>query len=402
MGEVPKENKYQYQAIIATGYKPVVLKKKLTPYDMELAEKRYNDPDYIFSDAELADCEDTDEDGLWDFEEVMFKHPIGYDDYNNKVIYSDLIEVENGELKLPQIKNIVAQMSDFGYSQIGMEKAFERYKNELEKFYDMHVLPIQSNPTSVDSDADGITDRYDYMPFIFAQHYFDIVEIDDFNFMPDKTKCLIQKNEADSSFKTNDQDCNEILKKIMHILSNSVPAVVMTPTAATMLQHYLDATGTDYNLNVKNMITFSTTSRNVYDEWKNSAKQYINSKNISNGESIIIMSSPNPKHINENMTDEEYAHLHPEKYFAHYYESVFDVNYNASVGTCSMVYICKGEKIDDRMYFSSRYIVYDYYDFQKGSTKTFLPYITDGEMYLLHECGLARSFRVYGELLEYE
>ena len=71
-GEIPKENKYQYQAIIATGYKPVVLKKKLTPYDMKLAEKRYNDPDYIFSDAELADCEDTDEDGLKDFEEVMF------------------------------------------------------------------------------------------------------------------------------------------------------------------------------------------------------------------------------------------------------------------------------------------------------------------------------------------
>ena len=63
-GEVPEENQYQYQAIIATGYKPVVLKKELTPYDMELAEKRYNDPDYIFSDAELADCEDTDEDGL--------------------------------------------------------------------------------------------------------------------------------------------------------------------------------------------------------------------------------------------------------------------------------------------------------------------------------------------------
>ena len=71
-GEVPEENQYQYQAIIATGYKPVVLKKELTPYDMELAEKRYNDPDYIFSDAELADCEDTDEDGLKDFEEIMF------------------------------------------------------------------------------------------------------------------------------------------------------------------------------------------------------------------------------------------------------------------------------------------------------------------------------------------
>lgn len=53
-----------------------MLNKPLTEHDMELAEKLYDDPEYAFSEEEVKDCADTDRDGLFDFEEVMF-----YSDY---------------------------------------------------------------------------------------------------------------------------------------------------------------------------------------------------------------------------------------------------------------------------------------------------------------------------------
>lgn len=156
-GEIPKENKYQYQAIIATGYKPVVLKKKLTPYDMKLAEKRYNDPDYIFSDAELADCEDTDEDGLKDFEEVMF--------YTKKLGKYQLISFENDEIKLPNVKTITNALNELAYVQDGLDKAREQYGECWDDFYTNYpVLPISSNPTSKDGDGDTYLDIEDKMP----------------------------------------------------------------------------------------------------------------------------------------------------------------------------------------------------------------------------------------------
>ncbi len=47
----------------------------------------------------------------------------------------------------------------------------------------------------------------------------------------------------------------------------------------------------------------------------------------------------------------------------------------------------------------SRYIVYDFYDWEKDSEKAFIPTVSDGEMYTLHESGYAKQFYVYGEYI---
>lgn len=160
-GEVPEENQYQYQAIIATGYKPVVLKKKLTPYDMELAEKCYNDPDYIFSDTEIEDCEDTDEDGLKDFEEVMF--------YSDFVKESKFITFDNGVINLPQVADVMRifeENGEYAYVDGGIEKAREQYGNYWAIFLTRPILPILSDPTAPDSDGDMIPDHLDSQKLI--------------------------------------------------------------------------------------------------------------------------------------------------------------------------------------------------------------------------------------------
>ena len=85
---------------------------------------------------------------------------------------------------------------------------------------------------------------------------------------------------------------------------------------------------------------------------------------------------------------------------AHEYESVIDVNWNASVGQCSGILICEAQKKNGEIKMMTRYIVYDFYDWAKGSTNTFIPTVSDGEMYTLHESGYAKQYYVYGEYID--
>ena len=170
-GEVPEENQYQYQAIIATGYKPVVLNSQLTEQDRDNAQKLIDtlnennnviESTYEFSEAELEDCTDTDEDGLWDFEEVMF-YLCG-----NPVIYFD----EYGEIALPTVKDIIGDgngkaatyFKNFpmpAYVKSGYDKAKEKYEDCMEEFENYPILPIWSDPTNPDGDGDRILDKFD-------------------------------------------------------------------------------------------------------------------------------------------------------------------------------------------------------------------------------------------------
>ena len=148
-GKVPTEAG-AYDAIIATGYSTVVLDKPLTEHDMELAEKRYDDPDYVFSDEELANCEDTDEDGLKDFEEVMF--------FTKKLGKYQLITFKNNEIQLPKVYKILNELDEVSYVQSGSLKAQAQYKDCYDEFLGYLVLPIISDPTNEDSDNDGLLD----------------------------------------------------------------------------------------------------------------------------------------------------------------------------------------------------------------------------------------------------
>ena len=160
-GKVPTEAG-AYDAIIATGYSTVVLDKPLTEHDMELAEKRYDDPEYVFSDEEVKSCADTDRDGLFDFEEVMF--------YSDCAEENKFIKFNNGNIELPQVADIMHIFEVNGiyaYVDGGVEEARKQYGDCWAIFLTEPVLPIISDPTSVDGDGDGYSDKIDRMPLIW-------------------------------------------------------------------------------------------------------------------------------------------------------------------------------------------------------------------------------------------
>ena len=160
-GKVPTEAG-TYDAIIATGYHTIVLDKPLTEHDMELAEKRFDDPNYIFVYSEIKNCADTYKDGLYDFEEVMF--------FNKKLFKHKLIKFKNNEIQLPNVNTILNALNGLAYVDDGLEKAREQYGDCWGTFLAKPVLPINSHPTSADGDSDGIIDIKDVSPLSNKQN----------------------------------------------------------------------------------------------------------------------------------------------------------------------------------------------------------------------------------------
>lgn len=91
---------------------------------------------------------DYDKDGLKDSEEINF----------------ELIRYENGNYKLPTFEECKDMLGkklfyvESGLSRFGEEHAFMYMPNLEAKINETVVLPINSDPTSVDSDGDGILD----------------------------------------------------------------------------------------------------------------------------------------------------------------------------------------------------------------------------------------------------
>lgn len=143
-GEVPSTSG-AYNAIIATGYHTVVLDKPLTEKDKTYAKTKYFFP---FNKDDFAD---TDKDGLYDFQEIMFYNRNG----------EEMISFENGVIELSTISQIMIdyESGDLDFVESGLEKAKEQYGGCWDKFEEEYrVLPIYSDPTNPDSDNDGIMD----------------------------------------------------------------------------------------------------------------------------------------------------------------------------------------------------------------------------------------------------
>jgi len=150
-GKVPQIN--GYKAIIGTGYRTVLLNKPIS------AQFRWFTGQAL---DELTDDDDLDKDGLYDYQEILF---ITSNDPSGKwLINFD----NNGDVQLctfGEIKNRV------GESLFYVERGLNRYRSatgdytkSVVSLNSARILPIKSDPTSVDGDGDGIFDKYDFKP----------------------------------------------------------------------------------------------------------------------------------------------------------------------------------------------------------------------------------------------
>lgn len=134
-----------YKAITAVGYRTVVLKSSLNQnYIWHQASKYTN----------VGEATDTDNDGLHDYEEIMFKNSDG-----------DLLvkKISENNIQLLTYEEIVNNADEF-YVERGLKrycKATGESSNtpkDIDSLLKCRILPIKSDPTSPDGDGDGIMD----------------------------------------------------------------------------------------------------------------------------------------------------------------------------------------------------------------------------------------------------
>ena len=137
-----------YKAIIATGYKTVVLNNSL--------QENY---DWYQNSSRYEPYRDTDYDGLADFEEIMFTNEKGY---------SLIDDNDPCHVKLRSFYDILNIVGDkLFYVKNGLER-YKQITGEDGKYpmslLNVPILPIKSDPTSEDGDNDGKYDSNDGNP----------------------------------------------------------------------------------------------------------------------------------------------------------------------------------------------------------------------------------------------
>ena len=143
--KVPQIN--GYKAIIGTGYKTVLLNR---PISMQYEWYRGGYLD------ELTDEDDIDKDGLYDYQEILFRcsdEPLG----------KWLVNIEDPyDIKLYTFIEIKGKVGkDLFYVEKGLNRyrsATGDYTESVESLNSARILPIKSDPNSKDSDSDGLFD----------------------------------------------------------------------------------------------------------------------------------------------------------------------------------------------------------------------------------------------------
>lgn len=135
-----------YKAIIATGYRTVVLDSSLqNNYEWYKTSKTMN----------VDHVADTDDDGLCDYQEIMFE--------KNGMWLIDVSDTENVKLR-----TYSAIISDLGDELFYVKQGLERYcestgenskkPKKITSLLNVNIMPINSDPTNPDGDEDGIND----------------------------------------------------------------------------------------------------------------------------------------------------------------------------------------------------------------------------------------------------
>ena len=128
-----------YKTISAAGWKVIALEADITSDYKEIADRGA-------TDEERLNYADQDNDGLLDLEELRY----AYD--NNQIINWD----NDGNVILPTIQDCINFFSDRPY----MTNPLAQYGSiNLSAFDGWKILPIKSDPTSDDSDGDGLKDK---------------------------------------------------------------------------------------------------------------------------------------------------------------------------------------------------------------------------------------------------
>ena len=225
---------YEYSmGVLSTNWKEVKLKAPITYKYYDLSTR----DDLTIDDIEIYDCVDTDEDGLYDFQEIMFRYN-GRDTmiFESTEDDAEIVKLFSlSEFSTEKSKDTIYQLPVYVENALlGMDK----WGKEYEEFITTPLIFIYSDPTSGDGDGDGVSDPEDIMPLVTLNYkstkfseFVDTAEFFEIRFI---LECQLMKGyTADECV-----DCIEILRKykdtndVASFQQEMISAGLVSPDAA--------------------------------------------------------------------------------------------------------------------------------------------------------------------------
>lgn len=222
-GEIPNVSTTYGMGVFATNWHKVELEAPISVKYKENSEKDFDQ----LGMSDLECCADTDRDGLYDFQEILFYlygDTMSFDEDGNVHLYSlnELSEKNDIFKKFPT------------YVEAFVEKIKKENYDEYIEFLNTPIVLLKSDPTNKDGDRDGVLDKYDYNK----------LEVD---VLPDKFVSLINDNKMKHSSVKAYDDCVFIYDDYLSsdILKGFWSELSLNGSNNARLFYYVDVDGTE-------------------------------------------------------------------------------------------------------------------------------------------------------------
>ena len=317
---------------------------------------------------------DTDGDGRSDYDEIDFNAI--------KKIGGSSAQTVTWKQSYDYLKK-KGYISDKSYNRISdmvtaMAKAQEMY-------------PTKSNPVDIDTDGDGIIDSRDAKPNDnFKKHenlsFFTVTD----DFIDIKTNDAMDKLEQDAkdTWKSlSPEEYSQKSDRLLDIYQRANKnwflgtAGIMGKNAAKFIEHFLNNTGDDYNYDATDLINKTRASK-CYNTNINKMLELCEDTVTDNLNFATLPSTTIKQFQAADFSTFGASNLH-------------DVDWWFSIGDCGGAMSLNCTKENDKYTAKVKYYFLDYYDWEKGSDD-FGGFVTDGEMYELHEAGIAKAYKSIG------
>ena len=311
---------------------------------------------------------DTDKDGLPDYFEKLIN------DGTLTLGTGAPLWDQNGAVKLSW-NDPANQDSDNDGLKDGAEIKISSKQN-LDGTYKVWVY-LNSNPCMRDSDRDGLLDNEDPTPFDAHDSRFE--KNSDALYRPASSAIDNLQRQSDSVYKTQPVQSND-----NSILSNArltiLGARLMGMTqSASALNHFVGNTGSLYTIDAKELVKQSPNAR---EHLNNNLNLMIAAaeKMVMEANSLVI--TTNALFRATTLSSIEAA-------------NTAESDWKQTLGTSNAAMTGIATRSGDQYSMRVNYFIDDFYDWEKGSTASG-GLVTAGDMYRLHEVGLAKQYRING------
>lgn len=300
----------------------------------------------------------------------------GISDYHEKKIASGQLRLGNGvPITNFASLNYLNPDSDGDGIPDGQELII---KSQYVKDTDIYYCYLFSNPCKIDSDGDKLLDNEDPTPLVKHDSRFE--RIYDPKHRPVNEHIISLQEESDKVYNTEKPGLNDYWIYQKASLTVEGGAIAQMPQASAALLYFLLNIGKTYTINAKKLINDSPNAKNHFYDNINQMLAASEDMVMDGKTMVITTNTPFVATTLSNVGSDKWKEM----------DWWYTIGNSSAAMTGTVT--CSGEEYTMEL----NYFIDDFYDWEKGSPLKGGPLVTDGEMYRLHEVGLAKQFPVEG------